>query len=332
MISPLNDLTSFPTFPAPWSVVDNHIVDATGKIVSACGVNICGYANLPTTKSQSTTRAKKLLSMGIRVVRVHHIDVLLQENWDAHSLRLQWWLDSLKKVGIPVITEVWSQAEMTKWGECADRLLKLDLSNVVAICPRNEVPSSSIAGQIEYLRKGGYKGLIFGSNSMVQGGEPGELANAHIYHGGDNLKIGEFNRSTYDTRINGMHSPYLKPQSLPVIITETGQNWPSPNRRQSEQNIIDHCLSIGAQVICMFALATRPEHWSSTWMGVEFGDSLCFAGDPERMQTLEYLAHRMANVPYLPNSHTKGLKAPIQVDGDRWTIGMLGAPNAEPAI
>jgi len=321
-------MIGIPFHPAPWSIVDNRIVDGAGKVVSAAGVNVCGYANLPTTKSQATTRAKKVAALGIRVLRAHHMDGPLLDNPQSHGERFQWWLDALKKQGIPVIIEFASSrfekaqvvaGDSAEWFSYVRQVCSLDLSNVVAACPVNEFPSPTMAYlEMEaWIRKCGYKGLIFGSNAIVQGGEMGDFANGHFYCGLEGQKDDEF----FEIEYKDQPWNHPKPQPLPVVATEIGHFWPASTRYQSEWQIVESLLKVKAQVIIMFAYVDNMDEWTSAKKPI---DKDSFHNDPDRMETLARLVHRMANVSYLPRTFTPGFKA-SKVDGGKWKIGTVTA-------
>lgn len=326
------DLSELPYNPAPWTIPKNHIVDGTGKVVSTAGVNVNGYANLPTTKSQATTRAKKAAYLGIRVLRAHHMDGPLLDNPQAHGERFQWWLDSLKKLRIPAIIEFASSqfdkdklargdpVETAKWRAYVAQVCKLDLSNVVAACPVNEPSTTSekvFQEQYDWIRKCGFKGLIFGSNSMVQGGPQGDFANGHFYCGLEGQRDDEFFEIEYkDQRWN-----HPKSQALPVVATEIGHFWPASTRYQSEWQIIESLRAVKAQVICMFAWIDNDDEWTAAKKPI---DKDSFHNDPDRLETLARLAHLMAGVDYLPRTFTPGFKA-SKVEGGKWKIGAATA-------
>ncbi len=306
--------------PGPWTVEGNHIVDANKKVIKAGGVNVCQYANLPVDSRQASTWANKADKLLCGVYRAHKVDIPLKDNPKAHAPRFQRMLDKLQDKEIPVISEVSAEHSVKDWNEVLERFSKLDTSNIVALCPFNEPTEEYDHDQcVKDLRSIGYKGLIFGSNSMVQKKVvPGDLSDIHVYCGEDDMKVGEFVNHTYDVN-SWTKNPLVVRQPRPIIATEVGHRYPSEHRRISEQNICDHLLSVGAQVICLFTFATRPEHWLASWKGVEIGNPLQFSGDPERLPTLEWLHHRMNNLPFLRNTHTKQVPF-VRVEGERYLV------------
>ena len=326
-VSNLSDLSQLPYNPAPWKIQDRSIIDGQGRRVSAAGVNINGYANLPKSKDEAATWAKKIAGLGIRVVRAHHMDGPLLDNPEAHSDRFQWWLDALKKVKIPVIIEFGSTRfdkrklasgdsnEMVKWRSYTGRFCAMDLSNVVAACPMNEpLPTSKTIfdAQYSYIRRAGFKGLIFGSNSMVQPGPFGDFANGHYYCGLEGQKGDEF----FEIEYKDQPWNHPKRQSLPVVATEIGHFWPASTRYQSEWQIVESLLRVDAQVICMFAYIDNVDEWTNTRKPI---DKDSFFNDPERMETLARLVHKMAGVRYLPRTYTPGFKA-VPLERGKWRM------------
>lgn len=328
MTGNIGSFASYPHFPAPWRVLKDHIVDATGMIVRAAGVNGVGYTNLPLTVREANFRATKLDQLGVRVFRPHHMDLPLRDNPQSHGERFQLWLNALKKKKIPVILETASSQfskeklaegdpdETAKWKAYVDQLFKLDLSNVVAICPVNEpAPTSEkvYQAQHDYIRSKGYKGIIFASNAMIAGGPFGDVADIHLYCGLHGQPHDQF------LEIEFKDEPWNhpKPQTLPIIATEIGHFWPASTRYQSEWQIIESLLKVDAQVIIMYALINHDDEWK---VGSKIPLSQnSFANDPERMETLARLVNRMAGVYYHPKTYTPGFKA-TKVEGDKWKV------------
>lgn len=327
MATPLDDLsTVIPYNPAPWRIEGKTIFDGLGKRVSAGGVSVCGYSNYPKSKAEATAWAKKIAALGVRVYRAHKVDGGFYDNWNSHSQRFQWLLDALEKLGIPVIMEVaatheyWdyaalSRGELARFQAMADKLATLRLSNVVAMTPVNEPNPTGpevFQAQYDYLRKAGYKGLIFGSNAMVQGGSYGDFANGHYYCGLESHDPKRF----FEIEYKDQPWNHPKVQNLPVVATEIGHFWPASTRYQSEWQIVESLLRIDAQVILMFALIDNVDEWTTAKKPI---DKDSFHNDPDRMENLARLVHRMGNVPYQPRTYTPGFKA-VFVKGGEWEM------------
>lgn len=329
MVATGNDFSNRPHYPAPWRLGANGLIDAEQKRVLAAGVNGVGYTNLPLSVKEADSRATTLDKLGVRVFRPHHMDLPLRDNPRSHGERFQRWLDALKRKKIPVIMETASSqfskeklalgepTETARWKAYVDQLFKLDLSNVVAICPVNEpAPTSEkvFRAQYDYIRSKGFKGLIFASNAMIARGPQGDVADIHLYCGLHGQPHDQF------LEIEFKDEPWNhpKPQRLPIIATEIGHFWPASTRYQSEWQIIESLLKVDAQVIIMYALINHDDEWKVGSKVPLSQDS--FANDPERMETLARLVNRMAGVDYFPKTYTPGLKRK-HIEGGKWKIG-----------
>jgi len=323
----ITGLRSLAHNPAPWSVKQKVIFDANDRKVSAASVNVLGYSNLPRSYQQADAWARKIDDLGVRVYRAHHLDGPFLDNPGAHLPRFQLLLNSLKKVKIPVIIEFASTrfdkiklargdpVETKRWQDYVKQFCSLDLSNVVLTFPVNEpssTPQAIFDAQYKFIRSAGFKGLIAGSNSMVQGGPAGDVADGHYYCGLEGQKPNEF----FEIEYKDQPWNHPKPQELPVVATEIGHFWPASTRYVSEWQIIESLIEVDAQIISMFALIDNDDEWTNAKKPIT-KDS--FFNDPERLENLARLAHRMAGVFYLPRVGESGFKAE-PVDGGKWRI------------
>lgn len=299
---PTPDQSLNPVFPAPWTV-ENGILKSRGIPVKAPGYNIDGYACLPSSKTQATSWASAHKKRGCRAVRLHHIDVALRENWDAHSVRLQGKLDSLKAKGIPAVLDFMSSThsplsfdkrriaagDFTGWKDYVYKLCSLDLSNVVLACPVNEPEPTTedvFAAQWDLIRSAGYEGLIYGSNPQfnIPGGI-GDVWDSHCYV--DHPRGPIFK----DTLYNGtfLDKP-LPPPGVPFVCSELGCLYPSSTRGESERQAVDDLIAKNCHAVFMYSLATNASHYLASSKAL---DQYAFHSDPERMDTWMHLVARM---------------------------------------
>ena len=306
-----SDLVKYPTFAAPWTVSGNELRAVGGRYVRAAGAATTGYANLPSSWSQAQTWMRKYRKIGLRVGRPHHIDKMLLDN-AAHKDRFQLYLNAGRYYGIPMMLEGMSEGfdksklaagDFTGWTSYLDLLFSMDIGNVVAMCPVNEpLPTSPevFAMQVKELRKRGFKGLVFGSNANIQGGEYGELEDSHNYTGHPEVKDGKL--VYYDCSYPEWSNVLTYKTNLPRIVTECGM-LKGPQQGGSDVRFYDDCqpkevVINGAyavrscQVVIAHALCTSWEDWSSNTS--EDRDYQAFINNPVRMRALDWLVQRMA--------------------------------------
>lgn len=351
------DLSHIPKCEGPWRVSGSDLLDASNDRFFVVGTNTAGYGNLPESMTQANSWTLKPYRMGSRVNRSHHIDVLLfDHNWGAHKPRLDIYISSHKKRGVPTILDIasqridvrkihaWDAAEWDKWKDQATRLLTHvpALSNlkpyaqepyIVGICPLNEdiyFPEATAANaalvlekQTEFLRSLGYKGLIWGANAGIPDGWvlPGDVECFHRYLDhpyGDTF----WNTKEADQPWNW----YRRKTAKPLINTELGSLWPAKTRALSEMQIVDHAITIGAQLVMPFALVTRPEQWDSTARPLE---QYAFFNDPARLSTVRYAALRMngglGNLVYVPpEAQNAGFMSEIVADQVKMALKSSG--------
>lgn len=296
------DFSAFRTHPAPWRIYDGRLYDANDQEVLVAGVNITAGACFPASTSQANSWASKMFRMGIRAVRLHHLDVPIQD-WGYDPIRVQWLLNALKRKGIPCLMEMSSQKPWNP--EYVKRMLSLDLSNVVAISPANENPEDPFEEHSQFIRDH-YEGLVFGSNSVKQGGDAGDINDLHLYLDYPNGDI------FWDTRYS--EQPWIHPiASPPFVCTELGSLYPSPNRGNEERAMVDDLLAKGCQAIFMFALCTNEWQYLASSKAL---DQFGFHSDPERMDTLCYLTSKVNQREFVPRTFDPTFKA---VRVDQWT-------------
>lgn len=330
MIKQLNDYSSFPTFPSPWTVRDGGIYAANGLFVRAPGSNYLGYTNIPSTKAQATLRAKQVKARGERLWRMHKIDKMLIDNWESHSVRLQWQLDACQKQGIPVTiefnSEFISNKDIASGGYSQFKtflklLGSLNLSNVVMASPLNEfeLNQAQYDGACAMIRDfGKYEGILFSSNAVVDQMHTdrkvatGDLADCHIYCGHE----GQPRNTFMEIRYKDQSWNHPKAQTLPVIATETGHLAPSSTRFESERDIYKVLLGINAQVICAFAYASAESHWSSQVQPI---DMYGYHNDIQRLEAFEWLVNKMAGKEFIPWTQTKGFDVEA-IGNDRFVV------------
>jgi len=290
---PLVDYSTLPTYPAPWK-----------ELPCVPGFSVCGYANLPKSKTQAADWASKVLKSGCRVYRIHKVDVPLRDNPTSHIPRLQWLLDALKKRGIPCLMEV--LADTDDFDAALTILSRLDLSNVVGICPVNEPQYPyDFQGCYQAIRAIGFEGFIFGSNSVIQGGSAGDLLDAHVYCGLEGQASNEYFEIEYK------YQPWNHPKVVD-IATELGHLWPATTRGRSEEQIVDVLFKAGCKAFLMFAFIDRPEQWNIGTVSNK--DHFC--DDPTRMETWRRLVQRCVG----PSINlTANVKGELVKDG-KWRV------------
>jgi hypothetical protein len=348
------DLTRLPKHPGPWRVQGSMLLDGEGKRLSAAGANTAGYANLPVSSAEANAWTLQGYRLGIRFIRPHHIDVALTENFVAHKPRLDHYISSWKKRGVPAILDLNSQLcdvkklydgdplEWAKWESYARRLLAHvpTLSNlkpyaiepyIVGICPANEDAYfagideqryvAMLSRQIAFVRALGYRGLIWGANAGIPAGWtiPGDLECWHRY------TDHPWGTTFWDTlEAEQPWNQYQRRTAKPLICTEFGSLWPAPMRGENEKAIIDHGISIGAQAMAIFALATQHGHWTKAGSF----DQYAMIYDPARLNSLRYLAMALndgvpAELVYQPGgAFASGFE---QTAVDPWTRKILSA-------
>lgn len=336
MISFAFDFSQLPAFPAPWTIENGRLV-SRGRDVRAVGACTTGYSCLPSSRSQAGTWVSKIWKMGFRVWRPHHLDIaIFRDNPSAHIDKLNWMLDACDRKGMAVFWEFGSEyfdkgelvhlgtAEIARWSEYVELLVsRLNWRPVVAATPYNELPLRETAKAntevYEHLagivRSVGYRGLLFGSNSVDApsswGSVPGDLQDWHAYC---DHRVGEgFFNSTYAPQwwIHRTPTP-----GSPFVLTEGGHMWPAETRGVSERQIYEDAIGKGAQVIIPFALATKASHWSTN---SERPEIYCFQNDPDRMETLRWLVHRMNSLSFVPAAYDPSLRA-RRVGEIQWQI------------
>jgi len=299
-----HDYSHLPYYPAPWK-----------ELPVVPGFSVCGYANLPRSTAEAARWAATYAKLGARVYRAHKIDVPLKDNPTSHIPRFQWLLDALKKKGIPVLLEVIADRPASEFQGALANLARLDLSNVVGISPINE-PQTEYDFDTLYalIRAIGYKGLIFGSNSVIQGAKggvchPGELSDAHVYCGLEGQQPGEYFEIEYKAQT------WNHPVSQIDIATEIGHPPPATTRGRSEDQIIDVLFDRGCRCFVMFALLDRPELWStSTDTNNLRLEAAC--QDPLRMETWRRLVQRCVGPSINLTANVKG----ELVEGGKWRV------------
>lgn len=283
--------------PAPWDDV---------PLVAGWSVN--GFGNLPTSKAEASRWAATYAKLGARVLRVHKVDVPLRDNPTSHIPRLQWFLDALQKKQIPVLMEVIADRPISEFQGALTHFAKLDLSNVVGICPVNEpqelYPFDTFRSMIRAI---GFTGYVFGSNSVKQGGSAGELLDIHAYCGLEGQKSGEYFETLYNDE------PWNHPQGVVDIATELGHAPPATTRARSEDQIIDVLFDNGCRVFVMFALLDRPELWKLSTDKELRLEACC--QDPLRMETWRRLVQRCVG----PSVNLSGVQCE-QVDRGKWRV------------
>ena len=301
------DYSHLPYYPAPWE-----------SIPIVAGWTVCGYPNLPKSKAEAARWAATYAKLGARVYRAHKVHTAFNDNPTSHLPRFQWLLDALKKRGIPVLMEVQaaglSPQMVDQFDEFLAHIAKLDLSNVVGIAPYNEIPVSGAdwLRAESKIRGIGYKGLIFGSNSAKQGGEPGDLIDIHAYCG---LEVDEKDPpGTYFETLYKVET-WNHPKVQIDIATEIGHPPPATTRGRSEDQIIDVLFDRGCRVFVMFALLDRPELWITS---TDTNDLRLEAGcqDPLRMETWRRLVQRCVGPSINLTANVKG----EWVEGGKWRV------------
>lgn len=287
--------------PAPWD-----------SLPLTCGWSVNGFSNLPTSKAEASRWAATYAKLGARVLRVHKVDIPLRDNPSSHIPRLQWFLDALKKRGIPVLMEVIADRPISEFQGALTHFAKLDLSNVVGICPVNEpqepYPFDTFRSMI---RQVGFQGYVFGSNSVKQGGSAGDLLDIHAYCG---LEVDPKDPpGTYFETLYKVET-WNHPKGPVDIATEIGHPPPSTTRARSEDQIIDVLFDRGCRVFVMFALLDRPELWKLS-SDKELRLEAC-CQDPLRMETWRRLVQRCVG----PETNLT-LNRPVElVEGGKWRV------------
>jgi hypothetical protein len=197
-------------------------------------------------------------------------------------------------------------ADTTDFDAALANLAKLDLSNVVGICPINEPQHEyDFQGCYQAIRAIGFDGYIFGSNSVIQGGSAGDLLDAHVYCGLEGQAPNEYFEIEYQNQ------PWNWPQRVD-IATELGHFWPATTRGRSEEQIIDVLFQAGCKVFSMFAFIDRPEQWNIG--GTSNKDHFC--DDPIRMETWRRLVQRCVGPDRNLTANVKGQ----WVEGGKWRM------------
>lgn len=317
------DLTYLPHFPGPWVVKDGKILDAESKVVQAAGVNLTGYACMPDTDAKATNWATRLDRMGVRVVRLHHIDWVLDANWNEKA-KLDRFISALKKRKIPVMLDLYSERgdmwRMKKgmyyqdpvvqedWSAYAFRLLstsptKTNILNyarepyIVGITPVNEDRwfdgvtkegyRAALTWEINKIQGWGYKGLIWGTNAGLEPGwedMPGDVEDFHFY--GDSARGDVWNTSP----IKQPWQVYNPVSKKPLVSTEYGSLAPGNLRSESEAFFAGWYRDKGIQVALSFAYGTNESCWNTTYGPIGYQ----FDTDPVRVSTFRLMALAMA--------------------------------------
>lgn len=292
------DYSHLDYYPAPWD-----------SLPCVPGFSVCGYANLPTSKAEASRWAATYAKLGARVLRVHKVDVPLRDNPSSHIPRLQWFLDALQKKGIPVLMEVIADRPMNEFQGALSHFAKLDLSNVVGICPVNEPQETYNFDTFRsMIRAIGFQGYVFGSNSVKQGGSAGDLLDIHAYCGLEGQAKGEYFETLYKDE------PWNHPKGPVDIATEIGHPPPATTRARSEDQIIDVLFERGCRVFVMFALLDRPELWKLSTDKELRLEACC--QDPLRMETWRRLVQRCVG----PSMNLTLNQSVEIVEGGKWRV------------
>ena len=312
----MQDRTAYKYSPGPRTIVDGKITSLLSP-VRVAGASTTGYSNLPSSWSQSQSWIRKYRKTGARVLRPHHIDKMLLDN-AAHKDRFQLFLNAGRYYGVPAILEACSEAfdksklaqgDFTQWYPYLDLLFGMDLSNVVMMTPVNEPHPTSpevFAMQVKELRKRGYKGIVFGSNANIQGGEYGDCEDSHNYTGLPEFRDGK--RYVYNcaypewsSKREGGTGELTYLTNLPRIVTECGM-LAGPQRGASDVRFYEDCIEKkiqkgdevvirNVQVTIAFAFCTDASDWNSNTSPER--DYNAFINEPVRMEAFGWFVDRL---------------------------------------
>jgi hypothetical protein len=290
------------------------------------GAKLTGLACWPTSKQQAAYRANALHRMGYRAIGLHHLDVPVLER--GYSLdNVKWLLDYCGRKGIAGFTSCRSELP---WSDTLAKQIAT-LPNIVALSPSNEDVDDHFAERSKMIRSWGYAGKLFRSNALIQGGEFGDLADAHIYSGHPLVKqdgsLEYFMAHVYHPD-SGWNNRFTPPQNIDLIVTECGASYPNPFRLESDIAYYDHMLALDAdsdipvkvRLIMPYAFATGEADWYAGKAGTGIWN---YANDPERVDAVNWLAARLQGWEYIPRTGNPAFRA-VKVESP--LEGYAGAP------
>jgi hypothetical protein len=279
------------------------------------GAKLTGLACWPTSKQQAAYRANALHRMGYRAIGLHHLDVPVLER--GYSLdNVKWLLDYCGRKGIAGFTSCRSEYP---WSDAFAKQIA-QLPNIVALSPSNEDVDDHFAERSKLIRSWGYAGKLFRSNALIQGGEFGDLADAHVY-AGHPLQDGKyFFKHVFDPA-SGWNNRFEAPSTIDLIVTECGAMHPNPWRYESDVALYGHLLGLGAKLIMPYAFAVGEGDWYAGKPGTGLFN---YANDPERVDAVNWLAARLQGWEYIPRTGNPGFRA---VREEYPVAGYAGAPT-----
>jgi hypothetical protein len=262
------------------------------------GAKLTGLACWPTSKQQAAYRANALHRMGYRAIGLHHLDVpVLKRGYSLDNVK--WLLDYCGRKGIAGFTSCRSELP---WSDAFARQIA-ELPNIVALSPSNEDVADHFAERSKMLRAWGYTGKLFRSNALIQGGEFGDLADAHVYSGHP-LNDGEYFFTHVFDPASGWNNRF-EPPPIDLIVTECGASFPNPWRYESDVALYRHLLWLqrerlaNVRLIMPYAFAVGEGDWYAGKAGTGIWN---YANDSERVDAVNWLAAQLEGWEYIPRT------------------------------